>query len=171
VPSFSFGPSWEVLLSVWSAVDVRHNHDVQILGNDVRSMDNFTLSLLSSPEIIAVNQDSNCVQGSIAHAIGSTEVWIKPLSSLRTFSFLRIFELVTAKQFAVVLFNHGPTEAEVTLFISPKNNNLGDFYPAAFMSAQIRDIYAQQDLGLHVDIFKRIVGPHDAQIFLVTPVL
>ena len=34
-----------------------------ILGNDVRSMSNFTLSLVTSPEIIAVDQDAWCVQG------------------------------------------------------------------------------------------------------------
>ena len=43
-------------------------------------MSNATLSLLTSAEVIAVDQDASCVQGSLAHFAMGTEVWIKPLS-------------------------------------------------------------------------------------------
>ncbi len=141
----------------------------KILGNDVRNMTNFTLSLISSPEVIAINQDKGCVQGSQAHAVGGTEVWIKPLSG----TFLHLPQVLTSTDgtFGVVLFNGGDIEAPVTLFISPNNNNLGDFYPATLIGAHIRDAYLQEDLGDHFDVFTALVGPRDAKIFVVSPIL
>ncbi len=50
-----------------------------ILGNDVRTIDNFTLALVTSPEVLLVDQDPDCIQGSLARALGATETWIKPL--------------------------------------------------------------------------------------------
>lgn len=32
-------------------------------------------------EILSINQDSDCTQGSLADASGATETWIKPISS------------------------------------------------------------------------------------------
>eukprot|EP01051_Picozoa_sp_SAG22_P016129 SAG22_NODE_2219_length_2823_cov_1.220999_2_plen_610_part_00 len=51
-----------------------------IMGNDIRKLDNFTVDLVTSPEVLAVNQDPQCIQGSMVRADGPTETWIKPLS-------------------------------------------------------------------------------------------
>lgn len=125
-----------------------------ILGNDVRSMDNFTIELLTSSEVLAVNQDKDCVQASLAHFEGATEVWVKPLSS---------------RNFAAVLFNNGPEPANVTLEISSNYQGNGDFYPATFPSAHLRDIYAQKDLGVYTDGYTALVQGYDAMILLVIP--
>eukprot|EP00042_Codosiga_hollandica_P029947 m.169308 g.169308 ORF g.169308 m.169308 type:complete len:430 (-) comp53220_c0_seq4:169-1458(-) len=125
-----------------------------IIGCDVRAMDNFTQTLLTSTEIIAIDQDPSCVQGSIAHSRDGTEVWIKPLSD---------------QTFAVVLFNKNPFPALVTLFISPNNFNLGDFYPAEFYAAKIRNVYTQTDVGWFPDLYAETVPAYDAVILKVTP--
>ena len=117
-------------------------------------MDNFTLSLLTSTEVIAVDQDPSCVQGSIAHIDNATEVWVKPLST---------------GSFAAVLFNQGQFAAPVTLYISPNNYNSGDFYPASFHKAHIRDIYTGTNLGVFKDTFTATVDAMDAMIVLVEP--
>ena len=125
-----------------------------LLGNDIRSMDNFTLSLLTAAEVIAVDQDPGCVQGSISHIDNATEVWVKPLST---------------GNFAAVLFNQGQSAAPVTLYISPSNYNSGDFYPASFHTAHIRDLYTGADLGVFKDTFTATVDAMDAMIVLVEP--
>lgn len=45
-----------------------------IMGCDVRAMSNFTENLATAPEVLAVQADPDCVQGSLARAEASTEV-------------------------------------------------------------------------------------------------
>lgn len=33
-----------------------------VLGNDIRAMDNFTFSLVTAPEVLAIDQDAACLQ-------------------------------------------------------------------------------------------------------------
>lgn len=65
-----------------------------MLTHDLRRMDDFTSHLVTAPEVLAIQQDPDCVQGSLARSLGSGEVWIKPLSD---------------GSFGVVLFNKGTT--------------------------------------------------------------
>jgi len=51
-----------------------------ILGNDIRSMSQETMSILMNKEVIAVNQDSLGIQGLKAEAKNGVEVWLKPLT-------------------------------------------------------------------------------------------
>ena len=85
-----------------------------ILGNDIRKTDNFTLDLVTNPGVLAIDQDPQCIQGSLARAIGATETWIKPLHD---------------GTFAVVLLNKAEDKQNATLYIS-RDYNWGDFYPA-----------------------------------------
>ena len=70
-----------------------------------------------------------------------------------------------------MLFNSNAAASNVTLFISPSNFNLGDFYPAQFQSALIRDLYLQRDMGVASDVFTAQIDAYDAMIIRVTPLL
>jgi hypothetical protein len=72
-----------------------------IMGNDIRTTDNWTVELLTSPEVLAVNQDVDCVQGSMARALDATETWIKPMHD---------------GTFAVVLLNKGSQATNASVF-------------------------------------------------------
>ena len=37
-------------------------HVQLVMGNDIRHMDNFTIDLVTSKEVLAVNQDPQCIQ-------------------------------------------------------------------------------------------------------------
>jgi len=124
-----------------------------ILGNDIRSIDDWTLSLLSSPEIIEVDQDSQCVQGSQVRVTNGFEIWMKPLSD---------------GTFAAVMLNTLTVTQPVTILMADHLNG-GDFWPAQLTKAKFRDIYAGKDLGVFQDSFTATIPPHDAMIVRVTP--
>jgi alpha-galactosidase len=50
-----------------------------IAGNDLRTMSNETLSVLTNKEIIAINQDALGVQALRIFSAGDLQIWIKPL--------------------------------------------------------------------------------------------
>ncbi len=93
--------------------------------------------------------------GSLAHSIDGTEVWIRPLSD---------------GTFAAVLLNKLPIEAVVTLNIASNAYNGGDFYPASFPAAKLRNVYEHKDLGLFVGIYSTLVPAYDAVILKVYPI-
>lgn len=51
-----------------------------IMGNDLRSMDQKALEILTNKEIIAINQDSLGIQGFRLTNENNIEIWVKPLS-------------------------------------------------------------------------------------------
>lgn len=51
-----------------------------LAGNDLRNMSETALSILTDPDVIAVNQDWGGEQGSKRRDDGDTEVWAKPMS-------------------------------------------------------------------------------------------
>jgi alpha-galactosidase len=114
-------------------------------------MDNWTIELLTNPEVLEVDQDPQCVQGSFSRALGSTETWVKPLSD---------------GSFAVVLLNKGATSANATVYMDDDGQEWGsgaDFFPAAFTSkVLVRDLNAHKDLGTYTNSFTARVPPHDA---------
>ena len=103
---------------------------------------------------ISINQDPDCVQGSLARASDASEVWIKPLHD---------------GSFAVVLLNKSLVRANITLLISAVNNG-GDFFPASLETVHVRDIFRGKDLGQHSGSFSAWVDGHDALLLRVTPV-
>ena len=56
-----------------------------ILSNDIRHVDEWALQLLTNPEILAVQADSDCVQGSLSHAIDATEYVVAHTETLCAF--------------------------------------------------------------------------------------
>jgi len=127
-----------------------------ILGNDIRSINNNTLTLLTNPNILVIDQDSQCVQGSQVRSTAGVETWIKPLSD---------------GTFAVALLNTLLSNMNITLYIAPNwNHGCGDFYPADLNSVSILDVYLQKDLGKHSGTFTYEVAGQDAALLKVTPV-
>jgi len=127
-----------------------------ILGYDIRKTDNVTLALITAPEVLAIDQDPDCVQGSFAGSVNGGEVWVKPLHD---------------NTFAVVLLNTLSTPQTIQLQMNTKwKYNSGHFYPAVVDKAKIRDVYKREDLGEFSNMFAQQVGGHDAVILKVTPV-
>jgi alpha-galactosidase len=52
-----------------------------ITGNDLSTMSDTTLSILTNEKLIAINQDSLCYQARRMSDYGETEVWARPLKS------------------------------------------------------------------------------------------
>jgi len=125
-----------------------------LLGNDIRKMDNFTLTLLTAKEVLQIDQDPQCVEGSLVRVQHGHEVWMKPLSD---------------GSFAAALLNtlHSPQNVSIIL---DKKRNGGDLWPAVVSKVLIRDIWNQQDLGTFIDSFSIEVQPEDAVILKITPI-
>lgn len=121
-----------------------------VMGNDIRNMDDFTVNLVTSPEVLMVDQDKQCVQGSLVKAVGATETWIKPLSD---------------GSFAVVLLNKGEALANGTVYMDEAGQQWGsgvDFFPAVFQKMAVRDLHARKDLGVFTSMYTTAIPPKDA---------
>lgn len=118
-------------VSAWALMSVP-----LLLGNDLTKLDEFTISLLSNDEIIAVNQD--------------------PLGKQATTISMRDDAGIMAKELedgtiAVGLFNMGDSADKVTLRW-PDLNITGDYI--------IRDLWRQKDLGTFKNSFTTDVNKH-----------
>eukprot|EP00727_Mastigamoeba_balamuthi_P004687 m51a1_g14216 putative alpha-galactosidase (450) ;mRNA; f:180907-182653 len=125
-----------------------------ILGCKLDVLDNASLSLLTAPEVLEVDQDSECVQGSLIKISGSIEAWAKPLSD---------------GSFAVALVNTGEQEEKITLRVDLTTHT--SFYPASFLSAHVRDLWNRQDLGVYAGAFTATVAAHDGAIYRFKPIV
>jgi alpha-galactosidase len=128
-----------------------------IHGCDIRSLDNFTTKMVTSKEVLAVNQDPQCIQGSMVRAEGSSETWIKPLSD---------------GTFAVLLLNKGTVSSNATVYFDNGGELWGsgvDFFPAIFQEMFVRDLTTGTDLGVHSSTFHAVVPAHDALLLKMAP--
>jgi len=98
-------------------------------GNDLRTMDDTVRTILTAPEIIAVNQDARGIQGYKVYDDGDREVYNKPLNDGTT---------------AVLLLNKGKDAADVAVT-----------WEKIGLSGEqlVRDLWARQDLGTFADGF------------------
>lgn len=104
-----------------------------------------TLAILTSPEIVALDQDSLGTQAPRIHQEGPLEVWMKPLSD-------------GAK--AVAPFNRGETEMPLTV-------SFGELGIRG--QAPLRELWARKDLGVFQDRYTRTVPFHGAVVLKVRP--
>ena len=84
-------------------------------------------------QVLAVNADPDCVQGSLLRSRGSYEIWGKPLRQrVDTDAALTSNATVMGSPaIAVVLFNKGELAANVTLHVGGSGDyGSSDFYPA-----------------------------------------
>jgi len=94
-----------------------------IAGNDLATMSKQTLSILTNPEVIAVDQDPAGKEGYQVSEEGPLRVWVKPLADGSK---------------AVGLFNEGKSTMPVTV----------RFKEIGFSGkVSIRDLWAHKDLG------------------------
>jgi alpha-galactosidase len=107
-----------------------------ILSGDITRLDEFTLSLLTTDEVLAVDQDPLGKPGRRIAAEDDQEVWAKPMED--------------GSQ-AVGLFNRGEMEVTVTA----KWSELGLNGPQI-----VRDLWRQQDLGSFQTEFQAKVPRH-----------
>lgn len=117
------------LWSLWSAP--------LLIGCPVEQMDEFTVKLLSNPEVLAVNQDPLCVMGrTSSEQDGATGLVVKPLAD---------------GAMAIGFFNKSETERKVAAHWS----DLGINGPQ-----RIRDLWRRRDIGVFDKDFSVIVPPH-----------
>jgi len=124
-----------------------------IIGCDIRVLSTAQLSMLTSTEILKIDQDPDCVQGSLVRDDGSSEIWIKPLNN---------------GDFACALVNKGLLTRNITVTLN-EDNNEGDFWPAYVGTATVRDVWLQRDLGEFSNFFSYRVHGHDAALVIFTP--
>jgi alpha-galactosidase len=109
-----------------------------LIGCDMTRLDEFTLSLLTNDEVLAVNQDGLGHQASRVAKDGPLEVWAKELEDGSK---------------AVGLFNRGEKRARVRVLWS----DLG-----ASDTLLVRDLWRQKDLGLYDGSYEAEVARHGA---------
>ncbi len=109
-----------------------------IAGNDLRNMTAATVTILTDPDIIAVDQDPLGIQGRPISTSTTLEVWSKRLSGTATY--------------AVALFNRTAVAADITVTWS----SLG----IASGNATVRDLWAHADLGSMANQYVSTVPSH-----------
>lgn len=109
-----------------------------LLGCDLTRMDDFTLALLTNPEVLDVNQDILGRQATRRGVEGDLEVWARPLADGTV---------------AAGLFNRG--------FIT---TSIRADWPALGISGTqpVRDLWLRKDLGEYSGSFSTEVPPHGA---------
>ncbi len=114
-----------------------------LIGCDMSQMDDFTLSLLSNDEVIAVDQDPLGKQASRIVKEGDIEIWAKDMEDGSK---------------AVGLFNRGEGVASIKL-------NWGDL--GWHGEHRVRDLWRQKDLGKFADAYSVDVPRHGVMLIRV----
>lgn len=109
-----------------------------LIGCDLAQLDDFTLELLTNPEVLEVNQDPRGKQARRVAAADRLEVWARPLAD---------------GSLAVGLFNRTRDEATVTVNWSA----LGLTGPQP-----VRDLWLRQDQGIFDGAYSTEVSRHGA---------
>ena len=117
-----------------------------IAGNDVRTMSAATRDMLTNREVIAVDQDSLGIQGTlVSERTPELQVWMKPLKGGSR---------------AIVLLNRSALQT----VISASWWRLRISGPA-----RVRDLWSHTDLGTFTDRFSATVPAHGVVMVRVTP--
>lgn len=117
-----------------------------LLGFDVTTADDFTVSLLSNDEVIEVNQDPLGQQAARLVSGGNIEVWAKDMEDASK---------------AVGIFNRGLTNTTGTL-------NWSDIKISGKWKA--RDLWRQKDLGNRDDQLDPEIPRHGCVLVRIWPV-
>lgn len=115
-----------------------------LMGADLTKLDEFTLSLLTNDEVLAVNQDPLGRQATQAAGDGSFAVYSKPMED---------------GSVAVGLFNRGSTERVVTANWTDLGLKGG---------RKVRDLWRQKDQGVFKESFSSPVAPHGVRLVLIS---
>lgn len=115
-------------------------------GNDVRTMSAETKSILTDPDVIAVNQDWGGIQGHRIRDDGEQELWYKPMSDGSA---------------AVVLFNRSSSVAPMA--VTPL-----EIYLAPSPEYAVKDLWTNEIVQVR-DRFEATVPAHGAVMIRVSP--
>ena len=117
-----------------------------ILGNDIRNIDNETLSIISNHEIIAINQDPLGIPASRVTSKNYVDVWAG----------------VVVDGVAVGVFNRNSKPITYNLTLSE----------VKFLSeqAKVRDLHAHSDLGVITGSMEVTVPPHGIKVFKLSDI-
>ncbi len=126
-----------------------------VIGADIRNLSADYMQLITAPEVLQINADPDCTQGSLVASLDAGELWIRPLSGAR---------------FAAVMLNKSPSHpVNVTVWFTHAHLR-SSFYPADVgKEVRVRDAWLQRDVGSFDTSFTRTIAPQDASIFLLTP--
>jgi alpha-galactosidase len=114
-------------------------------GNDLRGMSEDVRAILTSPEVIALDQDARGRQGRRLRADGDGEVWARPLAG--------------SGRWAVALLNRGSAAREIGIGLA----DLG----IRGARTRVRDLWQRADLSAGRDDLVASVVPHGAGVFLI----
>lgn len=118
-----------------------------ISGTDLTNMTQDIKDILTNKEVIAVDQDPLGLQGKKIRDDGEGEVWAKPL---------------TNNTEAIILFNRGSTEKDITVSWRELGFDLGT-------ELLVKDLWDHKDLGRIKDSFSSTVPPHGVVMIRIMP--
>eukprot|EP00475_Leptophrys_vorax_P028686 TRINITY_DN416_c0_g1_i2.p1 TRINITY_DN416_c0_g1~~TRINITY_DN416_c0_g1_i2.p1 ORF type:complete len:427 (-),score=77.94 TRINITY_DN416_c0_g1_i2:57-1160(-) len=130
-----------------------------ILGLDVRNISAVDLDLLTSTEVIAINQDPLGVAGDVVWNEGSNMILAAPLSD--------------GSRAVVMLNRHTHQDSIVEQYNQSFDEMDLDFSTIGYSEtteAVVRDLFAKKDLGTFVGKFSTKILWHDVAALKVTPV-
>ena len=107
-----------------------------LAGNDLSRMNAETLAILENRDAISIDQDPLGAQGDRLSAVGSMEIWSKPLSDGSD---------------AVALFNRGELETPMTLKMSDLNLE---------NAVKLHDVWANKDITILNGTYTAVVPKH-----------
>lgn len=132
-------PEYQTHFSMWCMVA-----SPLIAGNDLRTMKEEIVEILTNKELIAVNQDSLGKQGRRIRDDGELEVWSKELSGNRR---------------AVALLNRSSEPADIS--VAWKELGLEG-------KLKVRDLWKHEDMGKFRDTFTgKNIQAHEAMVLLI----
>ena len=115
-----------------------------LLGNDLARLDDFTLSLLTNHEVLAINQDPLCRQAERVVNQDSIQVWVKPLED---------------GSHAAGFFNLDDRLREETITLE----SFG--FEGTY---QVRDLWRQEDMGEVSESIDLTLMPHGVYLVRLT---
>nr|WP_320059584.1 glycoside hydrolase family 27 protein [uncultured Bacteroides sp.] len=124
-----------------------------LAGNDLRSMDKETLSILTNKDVLAVDQDELGMQGRRYMKIGEHEVWVKQLKN---------------GEAAVCFFNRSEQPWKLSYKFEKENYSFADirFWELEY---DVRDLWKGKYIGTSKDNLKQEIPIHGVLLLKLIP--
>jgi hypothetical protein len=113
-----------------------------ILGNDLRSIPDDILEIITNKEVIALDQDPLCKQGKIEYSKDGIQVWVKPLHNGDT---------------GILILNRNNEPVDFALNFADAKLDKSTY--------EVRDLWAHKDLGKINKTIKQTIGVHGVKVY------